>query len=72
VKGASTGQATALPVSIRLSRKGLPATNALAYYEKSELTSVKSFITLAADHFPGWLCWAGDLDKDATRASGVR
>jgi hypothetical protein len=29
--------------------KGLPGTNALAYYEKSYLTVVKSFITLAPD-----------------------
>jgi hypothetical protein len=28
----------------------LPRTNALAYYEKSKLTAVKSFITLATDH----------------------
>ncbi len=28
--------------------KGLPVTNALAYYEKSWLTATKSFITLAA------------------------
>ncbi len=27
--------------------KGLPGTNALAYYEKSFLTTAKSFITLA-------------------------
>jgi hypothetical protein len=39
-----------LPANIRLGWKGLPGTNAQAYYEKSELTAVKSFITLATDH----------------------
>jgi hypothetical protein len=37
----------ASPTNIRLGWKGLPGTNALAYYEKSQLTAVKSFITLA-------------------------
>jgi hypothetical protein len=37
----------ALPANIRLCWKGLPGTNALAYYEKSLHTAVKSFITLA-------------------------
>ncbi len=32
--------------NIRLSWKGLPGTNALAYYKNSQITSVKSFITL--------------------------
>ncbi len=32
--------------NIRLSWKGLPGTNALAYYEKAQLKAVKSFITL--------------------------
>ncbi len=32
--------------NIRLSWKGLPGTNALAYYEKVQLMAVKSFITL--------------------------
>ncbi len=41
------GQALASPTNITLGWKGLPGTNALAYYEKSELTSVKSFTTLA-------------------------
>ncbi len=39
----------ALPESIRLGWKGLPGTNALAYYENSYVTAVKSFITLAPD-----------------------
>ncbi len=36
-----------LPINIRLGWKGLPGSNAPAYYEKSELTDIKSFITLA-------------------------
>ncbi len=36
----------ALHTNIRLGWKGLLGTNALAYYEKSQLTSVKSFVTL--------------------------
>jgi len=35
LKGASLGQATALPANIRLGWKGLPGTNTLAYYIKS-------------------------------------
>jgi len=34
LKGASLGYALALPANIRLGWKGLPGTNALAYYEK--------------------------------------
>jgi hypothetical protein len=41
------GRLLALPTNIRLGWKGLPETNALAYYEKAQLTAVKSFITLA-------------------------
>jgi hypothetical protein len=41
------GMLLALPANIRLGWKGLPRTNALAYYEKLKLTAVKSFITLA-------------------------
>ncbi len=37
----------ASPANIRLGWKGLPRTNAIAYYEKVEITGVKSFITLA-------------------------
>ncbi len=33
--------------NLRLGWKGLPGTNALAYYKKSTITAVKSFITLA-------------------------
>ncbi len=43
------GKLLPLPTNIRLSWKALPGTNALAYYEKSKLTSVKSFITLAPE-----------------------
>jgi hypothetical protein len=41
------GRLLALPTNIRLDWKDLPGTNAQAYYEKSYLTAVKSFITLA-------------------------
>jgi hypothetical protein len=41
------GRLLALLANIRLSWKGLAGTNAQAYYEKSQLTAVKSFITLA-------------------------
>jgi hypothetical protein len=51
LKGASLGYASALPANIRLGWKGLPGTNALAYYEKAYLTSVKSFITLAPENW---------------------
>jgi hypothetical protein len=47
LSGASLGYSLALPANIRLGWKGLPGKNALAYYEKSQLTVVKSFITLA-------------------------
>ncbi len=47
MKGASLRYAPALPANIRLGWKGLPGTNALAYYEKSSLTAVKSFIICA-------------------------
>jgi hypothetical protein len=49
LKGASLRKALALFANIRLDWKGLPGTNALAYYEKSKLTAVKRFITLATD-----------------------
>ncbi len=41
------GRLLAFAKNIRLGRKGLPGTNSLAYFEKSQLTTVKSFITLA-------------------------
>ncbi len=41
------GRLLAFPTNITLGWKGLPGINALAYYEKSSLTAVKSFITLA-------------------------
>jgi hypothetical protein len=47
LKSASLGQAPALATNIRLGWKGLPWTNALAYFEKLKLTAAKSFITLA-------------------------
>ncbi len=43
------GLALALPTNIRLGWKGLPGTNALDYYERLQLTAVKSLITLATD-----------------------
>jgi hypothetical protein len=47
LKGASLGQAPALPANIRLGWKNLPGTNALAYYQNSQITAVKSLITLS-------------------------
>jgi hypothetical protein len=44
LKGALLGKALALPANIRLGWKGLPGTNAQAYYEI--FWTVKSFITL--------------------------
>jgi hypothetical protein len=44
------GRLLALPANIGLGWKGLPGTNALAYYKKLELTAVKSFITLAQEY----------------------
>ena len=46
LSGATHRQALAFPSDIRLGWKGLPGTNSLAYYERSYLTAVKSFITL--------------------------
>jgi len=43
------GRLLALLANIRLGWKRLPGTNALAYYEKLGLMTVKSFITLAPD-----------------------
>jgi hypothetical protein len=42
-----SGRLLTLPANIRLGCKGLPETNALDYYEKAQLKTVKSFITLA-------------------------
>ncbi len=39
----------ALPADIRLGWKGLPGTNALAYYEHSQITAAKGYITLCPD-----------------------
>jgi hypothetical protein len=41
------GKLLALPMSIRLGWKGLLGTDTLAYYENSQITDMKSFITLA-------------------------
>ncbi len=49
LKCTSLGGLLAYPTKIGLGLKGLPGTNTLAYYEKSQIMSVKSFITL----FPG-------------------
>ncbi len=46
MKGASLGQALALPTKVRLSWKGLPRANTLAYYKQSLITDLKCFITL--------------------------
>jgi hypothetical protein len=45
----SLGWAPAFPANIRLGWKGLSGTNALAYYENSKITTVKSFIRLAPE-----------------------
>ncbi len=45
-QGASLGQAQALLTNIRLGWKGSPGTNALAYYEHSQIAASKSFIAL--------------------------
>jgi hypothetical protein len=44
--GASLEKVQALLANIRLSQKGLPETNTLAYYEHLYTAVVKSFITL--------------------------
>ena len=41
------GLTLALSSNIRLGWKALPGTNTLAYYENSQITAVKSFLTLA-------------------------
>ncbi len=41
----------ALPANIKLGWKGLPLANVLAFYEKSSLTAIKSFITLSTGVF---------------------
>jgi hypothetical protein len=47
LKGSSIGQVPALQTDNRPGWKGLPETNILAYYKKSELMVIKSFITFA-------------------------
>jgi hypothetical protein len=46
LQGATLVLALALLAIIRLSWKGLPVINTLAYYENSKITDRKSFITL--------------------------
>jgi hypothetical protein len=47
LKSASLGWTPAFPANIRLGWKGLPGTNALAYYESLKITAVKSFLGLS-------------------------
>ncbi len=44
------GHSPALLTNIRLGCKGLPRTNAQAYYGHLKITVVKSFITLEPEH----------------------
>ncbi len=46
LKGASLGLTPALPANIRLGWKGLPGTNALAYYEKNVTYGRKKFCNI--------------------------
>jgi hypothetical protein len=48
-----SGKLLALPTYIRLGWKSLPETSTLAYYENSQITAVKSFITLAPGRAEG-------------------
>jgi hypothetical protein len=41
------GRLPTLPSNIRIGWKDLPGTNPLAYYKNLQLTTIKSFITLA-------------------------
>jgi hypothetical protein len=51
LKGASLALALSLPANIRLlGQKGLPGTNALAYYKNLQITAVKSFFYIG----PWW------------------
>jgi hypothetical protein len=43
------GRPPALPTNIRLGWKGLPGTNALAYYKNLLITASKSFIRFAPE-----------------------
>jgi hypothetical protein len=54
----------ASPTNISLHWKGLPGTNALAYYEESYLTAIKSFITFPpGGHFLRSLKNANDFTR---------
>ncbi len=46
VASLKSGRLLASPANIRLGWKGLPGTNAPAFYENSKITDVKSFIKL--------------------------
>jgi hypothetical protein len=46
LKCASLGWAPALPAYTRLGWKGVPGKSALAYYEKAELITVKTFYNI--------------------------
>ncbi len=48
------GRLMVSPTNIRLDWKGLPGTNALAYYEKSLLTTVKKFYNIR----PCWISFS--------------
>ncbi len=52
----------ALPTRIKLGYKSLPVTDSLAYYKKSQLGAVKSFITLDPErHFISFLLTNGPI-----------
>jgi hypothetical protein len=44
LKDASLSPAMAFVTNIRIGWRGLPGTNAVAYYENTSITNVKSFI----------------------------
>ncbi len=50
LKCASFRYTPVLPINFRVIRKGLLGTNTLAYYKKSKVMDVKSFITLGSGH----------------------
>jgi hypothetical protein len=46
LKGSSIGKASVFPTNIRLGWKGFPGANTQAFCKNSQLTALKSFITL--------------------------
>ncbi len=50
LKGASLGQALALPATTRLGWKGLPRTNTLVYYRNPKIMAIISFMIQAPAH----------------------